>query len=300
MGNPDVKPAKVAVDSEFLNKLGRLKIETRKILAGVMKGDKRSRAYGTSVEFADYRDYHRGDDLRYLDWNIYARLERFFLKLFHEEEDLTVHILVDVSLSMETGEPNKSTYARKLAACLSYIALSNLDRISVTSFADGIQKGTQLLRGKGHFGIVVEMLNSVVSESSTDFEASVKEFNLRQRSKGLVFVISDFLDPVKLKDGLKRLAYRKHDIVLIQVLDKNEIDPELRGDWALTDIETGEIIEVSISPRLLSDYKRKMVAYLKDLKSFASKMHAGYVLVTTDIDVEDFILKELAFAGYVR
>jgi uncharacterized protein (DUF58 family) len=290
----------VALDPDFLRRLARLKLETRMILGGVMKGEKRSKKYGTSVEFADYRDYHRGDDLRYLDWNIYARLERFFLKLFHEEEDLTVHVLVDLSASMSTGEPKKAVYAKQLAAALSYIALTNLDRLSVTTFSSDVGPGTQLLRGRSHLTTVLDLLNNTEVGNRTDFDTSFRTFTLRHRARGLVFVVSDFLDPVHLKDGIKRLAYNKHDILLLQALDRGEVDPDLRGDWALTDSETGEVVEVSVSPRVLADYKRRMVAYLEDLRTFAGRLGIGYVLATTDVAVEDFVLKELVLSGFVR
>jgi len=270
------------------------------ILGGVMKGEKRSRKYGTSVEFADYRDYHRGDDLRYLDWNIYARLERFFLKLFHEEEDMSVYVLVDVSASMATGEQSKLLYAKQLAVALSYIALSNMDRLSVDTFSSNMGSGTQPLRGRGHLATVLDAVNTATEGDTTDLDAAMRQFTLRHRARGLVFLISDFLDPVHVQDGIKRLASRKHDILLVQVLTRGELDPDVRGDWALTDSETGEVVEVSVSPRLLGDYKRRMLAYLEDLRSFARKLGVGYVLATTDVPVEDFILKELVLTGFVR
>jgi len=291
---------KVALEPEFMNRLARLKLETRMILGGVMKGEKRSKKYGTSVEFADYRDYHRGDDLRYLDWNIYARLERFFLKLFHEEEDLTVYVLVDLSASMTAGDPSKIYHAKQLAAALAYISLSNLDRLSVTTFSENVGKSTQLMRGRGHLRKIIDLLNEVPNGETTNFDASMRTFTLRHRARGLVFVISDFLDPVHVKDGIKRLMHNKNDVLLLQVLDKTEIEPDLRGDWALTDSESGEVVEVSVSPKLLADYKRKMVTYLEDLRGFARRLGVGYVLTTTDIPMEDFILKELVLTGLVR
>ncbi|HDS31010.1 MAG TPA: DUF58 domain-containing protein [Firmicutes bacterium] len=291
---------KVLLEPEFIRRLSKLKAETRMILGGVMKGEKRSRKYGTSVEFADYRDYHLGDDLRYLDWNIYARLERFFLKLFHEEEDLTVHILLDLSASMGTGDPPKSHYAKMLALALSYISLSNLDRLSLTTFSSELGPGTRLLRGRSHLQTVTDLLNRVVTSDKTDFDSSCRSFTIRHRSKGLVFVISDFLDPLHLTEGIKRLSYNKHDILLVQVLDKNEIEPELRGDWALTDSETGDIVEVSVSPRLIADYKYRMIQYLEDLRKFARRLGLGYILTTTDVPIEHFILKELVLTGAVR
>ena len=298
ISTPDKK--NITLEPEFLRRLARLKIETRKILGGVMKGEKRSRKYGTSVEFADYRDYHSGDDLRYLDWNIYARLERFFLKLFQEEEDLTVHVLVDMSASMQAGDPPKSIYARKLAAALAYIGLTNLDRVSVTTFRNDIKDGTQLLRGRAHLATILDLLNKVETGEKTDFLQSMKSFTLRHRSSGLVFLISDFLDPVNVKEGIKRLKYNNNDILLLHVLDRTELEPDLRGDWALTDSETGEVVEVSVSPKLITDYKRRMVEYLDDLRNFARKLGLGYVLTTTDIAPEDFILKELVVTGFVK
>lgn len=291
---------KVALDAEFIGRLARLKLETRMILGGVMKGEKRSRKHGTSVEFADYKEYHLGDDLRYLDWNIYARLDRFFLKLFQEEEDLTVYILLDMSQSMTAGDPPKSSYARKLAAALSYVALTNLDRVGITTFSSNLGKSTQLLRGRGRLSTVVDLLNEIEPGEKTDFEKSFRTFNLRNRSKGLVFLISDFLDPLHLEAGLKRLAYGKHDILLMQILDRAEIEPDLRGDWALTDSETGEVVEVSVSPRLIADYQRRVTAYLGDLRALARKLGLGYVMTSTDVPVEDFILKQLVWTGFVK
>jgi len=291
---------KVTLEPEFLNRLARLKLETRMILGGVMKGEKRSKKYGSSVEFADYRDYHRGDDLRYLDWNIYARLERFFLKLFHEEEDLTVHVLVDLSASMTAGDPSKILYAKQLAAALAYISLSNLDRLSVSTFSDKIGKSTQLVRGRGHLATIINLLNETPAGEATNFDIALRSFSLRHRARGLVFVISDFLDPLHAKEGIKRLMHHKHDVLLLHVLDKTEIEPDLRGDWALTDCETGDVVEVSVSPRLLADYKRRMISYLDDLRSFARRLGIGYVLTTTDNPIEDFILKELVLTGLVR
>ncbi|MFH1676176.1 MAG: DUF58 domain-containing protein, partial [bacterium] len=244
-------------------------------------------------------DYHRGDDLRYLDWNIYARLERFFLKLFQEEEDLTVYVLLDSSASMKTGDPEKSHYSKTITAALSYIALSNFDRLSVTSFASELGAGTQFLRGRNHLATVIDFLNEIKPGEKTDFDKMCRKFTIRNRSKGLVFVISDFLDFIHLKEGIKRLKFNKHDVLLIQVLDREEIDPQLRGDWALTDSETGEVVEISVSPRAINDYRKKMVAYLEDLKSFASRLGIGYVLTTTDTPVEDFILRELVGTGFV-
>jgi uncharacterized protein (DUF58 family) len=295
---PDTQ--KVSLDPEFLRKLSRLKVETRMVLGGVMKGEKRSKKFGTSVEFADYRDYHLGDDLRYLDWNIYARLERFFLKLFQEEEDLTVHILLDLSASMGTGEPKKSYHAKMLALALSYIALSNLDRLSVTTFSSNLGPGTQLLRGRSHLQTVADLLNSVSAGGKTNFDQACRSFAIRHRSKGLMFVLSDFIDPLNLTEGIKRLAYNKHDIVLLQVLDQNEVNPDLRGDWALTDSETGDIVEVSVSPRLITDFKRRMIVYLDDLRTFARRLGIGHILTTTNIPVEDFILKELVLTRAVK
>lgn len=300
MGIPAGEKSDVILSPEFLRRLARLKLETRTILGGVMKGEKRSRRYGTSVEFADYRDYHRGDDLRYLDWNIYARLERFFLKLFHEEEDLTVHILLDQSASMATGNPSKLLHARQLAAALAYIALTNHDRMAVTPFSDILGKGTRFLRGRAHIATVLSHINGLETGSRTNFAESMKEFTLRYRQKGLVFVISDFFDPVNLEAGLKRLSNSGHELMLIQVLDKTELEPDIRGDWALTDNETGDVVEVSVSPKLIADYKRRILGYLNELKDTSRKIGAGYIVTTTGTPVEEFILKELVHGSCVR
>jgi len=241
-----------------------------------------------------------GEDLRYVDWNIYARLERFFLKLFHEEEDLTVYVLVDLSASMSAGEPSKSFYAKRLAVALAYIALNNLDRVNVVTFSSGVGKGTQLLRGRGQLVRVVELLEGAETGGVTNFGESAKEFAIRYQAKGLVFVVSDFIDPLHVEEGVKRLVYGGHDVVLIQVLDRGEVEPSIRGDWALVDSESGEVVEVSVGPQLIGEYKRRFNAYLGALRNLARKVGAGYVVALTDIPIEDFLLKELVWTGVVK
>lgn len=291
----------LSIDADFMRRLERLKIETRMILGGKMKGDKQSRKHGASVEFADYRDYHQGDDLRYLDWNIYARLNRFFLKLFHEEEDLNVYIFIDTSASMAAGEPPKILFAKQLALALSYICLSNLDRLYIYTFSSELSSTAPLpIRGKSSFPVVLNIMNNARAGGTTDFAKVMKEFSVRHQLRGLAFIISDLIDPVNLEEGLKRISFSGHDLLLIHILDKNEIEPSIRGDWALIDSESNEKVEVSISPRLILDYKRRLRAYIDAIKVKAKKLNAGYIFTSTEVSIEDFLLKELVRTDFLK
>src|SRR3984957_20080224 len=153
--------AKLLLDPAFMARLDQLDVMSRKLLAGKMKGERRSKRRGQSVEFADYRNYVIGDDLRFIDWNIYARLDRLFLKLFLEEEDLSLYVLVDVSKSCDFGEPNKAFYLKKVAAALGYIGLVNYNRVSICGMADGIVAETGAMRGRKRVAQMIEFISKL-------------------------------------------------------------------------------------------------------------------------------------------
>ena len=251
-------------DAEFMRKLERLSLVSRKIKQGRLKGERRSTKRGQSVEFADYRTYSHGDDLRRVDWNAYARMERLFIKLYQEEEDLTVHILLDASRSMDWGDPaditlsapvapvdapepeslrlpnaggqgnrsthdqNKLVYARRTAAALGYIALANLDRLSVTAFSKaGLQRFTAV-RGKGHAVGLLRFVAGVQAEGETDLDLSLKQYAAQAKYPGLLFVLSDCLVEGGGTQGLAALQAAGHEIHLIHILAPAEVHPERR------------------------------------------------------------------------
>jgi uncharacterized protein (DUF58 family) len=280
------------LDPEFLRKLDYLSVVAKRVFAGRLKGDKRSKKRGVSVEFADFRNYAEGDDPRYIDWNTYARLERLFLKLFVEEEDLYVHILIDTSQSMSFGEPSKLDYARKVAAALGYIALTSYDRILIASFADRLAAHPRSLRGRDGVFQLFQYLRSLSCDGGSNIRGAFADYAARTHRTGVVFVISDFLSS-DWEEGLKKLIYRQFQTAVIHLLAADEVTPELVGDLRLIDSETQEAREVSMSMRLASDYKQTVDGFLADVRAACHRYGADYVFTTTDRPFEDLILHTL-------
>jgi uncharacterized protein (DUF58 family) len=266
---------------------------------GQLKGEKRSPRRGTSLEFADYRDYTPGDDLRRVDWNTYARLERLFLKLFMEEEDLHVYLLVDCSRSMGFGDPSKLLYAQRVAAALGYVGLTGEDRVGAALFADRPRALFPPTRGRGQVMPFFRFLESVPAGGETAFGASLREYALRTRRPGVAVVISDGFG-ADLEDGLKTLLYRRFQVTLLHVLAPEEIDPPLVGDLKLIDAESGEAREITMSAGLLRDYRRAVDAFCGGLQSFCRRYGADYLRATTDTPFEDLILTALRRSGLVK
>lgn len=284
--------AATLLDPDFLKKLQTLSLVSKKIFSGQMKGEKRSTKHGSSVEFADFRNYTHGDDLRYVDWNTYARLDKLFIKLFTEEEDLHVYILVDSSESMGFGDPVKLDYARRIAAALGYIGLTNFDRVGLGSFSSGLKSYLPPVRGKAQVFQLFDYLAELTPEGRTDSARALRDYAQRHTRKGIVVVISDFLDP-NYQAGLKALVYRKFQVCAIQILDKAELNPEYVGDLKLVDSETGEMREISISQGLLNSYRRTVDTYRRQMQDFCMKYGIDYLHTSTEMPFEDLVLKYL-------
>ena len=246
------------------------------------------------LEFLDYRTYHPGDDFRYIDWNVYGRLDKLFLKIFRAEEDLTFHILLDMSHSMNFGNPKKAIYAKKIAASLGYIGLANLDHVGITSFSDSIGPSLAPVRGKNHYLPLLRYLLSIQPEGRTDFNACCQKYASTCKRPGVAIIISDLLDPKGFKDGLDALRYRKFDISLIQVLDRNEKYPVLDGYLMLREMETGETKMLTIDGSLLDSYRERFRQFLNRTMEFCHHNRIDYFQPDTGVPFEDFIL------GYLR
>jgi uncharacterized protein (DUF58 family) len=291
--------AEAILDPTFLKKLERLSLVTRRPFAGQMKGEKRSVKRGTSVEFADYREYILGDDLRYVDWNMAARLDKLFVKLFIEEEDLYLALLIDTSKSMDFGNPKKLHYAARVAAALGYIGLSNYDRVSITAFAGGIGDSLPTKRGKAGVLPFFRFLNQLKASGETSFASAMKGFSSRAKSKGVAIVLSDFLDP-QWPEGLRSLLARGYQVALIHTLDEEEILPTLLGDLRIIDSESGESKEMSVNPALLGRYTAALDQFCDDLETFANRYGMDYLRTSTSMPFEDVILKYLRQGGLIK
>src|SRR5215471_2658425 len=229
--------AAALLDPKFLAQLEQLELVSRKIFLGRMKGERRSKRKGQSVEFADYRNYTVGDDLRFLDWNLYARLDRLFLRLFMEEEDLHFYLLLDNSLSMSFGEPTKLHYARQVAAALAFIGLVNMDRVVIEVFNDRLTQSLPAARGRRSLWRVFDFLQKVEPAGPSDLRRALRTFSLKCSGKGIVVLLSDFMDKGGYEDALRYLVARQLDIYVIHILSQEEIEPEVVGNLRLTDIE---------------------------------------------------------------
>ena len=288
------------LDPDFTAKLDRLELISRKIFAGKMRGERRSKRRGESVEFADYRNYVVGDDLRFLDWNIYARFGSLFLKLFLQEEDLLVTVLLDVSKSMDWGSPNKSHYARQIAAAIAYIGLSNFDRVNLYTYANGVTDSRTGLRGRHVMFKAIEFLQNAQCHGSSNFAAAAKQFAIRQPQRGIVLVLSDFFEKDGYEQGLRYLIGRKYDLYIVQILSPEEVEPTLVGDLELTDIEDDDTAEVTISRALVNRYKQNLAAYCGELREFCTRRGADYFFTTTEVPFDQVVLSYFRKRGLIR
>jgi uncharacterized protein (DUF58 family) len=291
--------AEPILDPPFLKKLERLSLVARRPFAGQMKGEKRSVKRGTSVEFADYREYLLGDDLRYVDWNMAARLEKLFVKLFIEEEDLYLALLIDSSKSMDFGNPKKLHYAARVAAALGYIGLANYDRVSVAAFSNNLLDALRAQRGKAGVTPFFATLNRLEAEGETSFATALKTFAVRAKHRGVAVVLSDFFDP-HWADGLRSLLARGYQVALIHILDEEEIAPTLVGDLRIIDSETGEAKEMSVNPALIDRYKAAVETFCNEIETFARRYGLDYLRASTSQPFEDIILKYLRQGGLVK
>jgi uncharacterized protein (DUF58 family) len=285
------------LDPAFMARLDQLDIVSRKLLTGKLKGERRSKRRGQSVEFADYRNYVVGDDLRFIDWNIYARLDRLFLKLFLEEEDLALYILVDVSKSCDYGEPHKMLYLKKVAAALGYIGLVNYNRVHVAAMSSSVVAETGALRGRQRVAQLIDFVSKLEPAGPSYLAAACKRFALAHRQKGVCVVLSDFFDKGGYEDGLRYVAGGKYDLFCVQVLSPQEIDPKLQGDLKLKDMEDGDIAEVSITQPLLKQYKNNLNAYCLALKDYVTRRGGTYLFTSTAVPFETLVLNYLRERG---
>lgn len=284
----------------FLRQLDALALGSRRLFSGSSRGEKRSKKRGASVEFADFRAYNAGDDLRRIDWNAYGRFEKLFLKQFLEEEDLDITLLLDASLSMDFGEPKKLLLAQQIAAALGYIGLMGFDRVSAATFGENVRARFPPSRGRGAPPRLFNFLETQIASGQSDLSASMKSAAMQARRGGIAVVLSDFLLPEGYETGLKTLAARGFDVTAIQVLDRYELAPILVGDLKLIDAENRSAREVTVSENLRRTYQRNIDAHCAELQTFCRRLGMNYVLVSNDVPVETAILRLLRGSGLVR
>ncbi|MBE7471693.1 MAG: DUF58 domain-containing protein [Anaerolineae bacterium] len=315
---PTFQPSNTLFPSSFLRRLETLTLIARQAQRGQWQGERRSPKRGQSVEFADYRNYVPGDDFRLVDWNAYARLERFFLKLFVEEQDLTVHLLVDTSRSMDwppeaAGQPgHKFTYACRAAAALGYIALASLDRVTVSTVGGSPETPPFLPhRGRQQAFALFDYLGSLSATGSTNLAHALSRYAAHARHPGPLLIFSDLFDSSSqpsnpptfqpsFASSLTPLLSRRFEISLIHLLSPDEVDPPLTGDLRLLDVETGHTVEITADYESLARYKAGLASWQTEIREWCGKRNIAYVPVTTDTPFEEFIFAFLRQRGILK
>lgn len=286
-------------DSEFMKKLEYLSLVSRRVFRGQLLAQKRTKQMGGGIEFADHREYIAGDDLRYLDWNIYARHGDLLLKRFQEEQDLHVYLFVDCSRSMAFGDPlAKFDFARQVCAALAYIALADLDRISVVAFSEKIIEVLPLMRGKNNVLSLLRFLEKLeTTGGDTDLATVASNFLVRTQRTGLAIVISDFFDRRGFQQGIDLLRHRNYEPHLIQIHDPRDAQPEFLGDVELEDMESGELKKLTITERKLRQYREIYSEFMESILKYARTYGLGCTRTSTEVPFDELILKMMRMAG---
>jgi uncharacterized protein (DUF58 family) len=294
---------------ELLRRLEQFQLLAARRAKSSAKGERRSRARGQSVEFADYRNYVHGDDFRYLDWNLYGRLERLFLKLYEEERELPVRIFLDASESMTFGEPRKFDFARQVAAAIGYVALSGFDRVSVIPFPDrandaNMDPGARIaelaargalrsVRGKRSAIQFFQNLSKLTAGGAANLNEALRRGALEARQAGVAVVLGDFLDPAGYESGLNALVGRGFQVDLVQILAPDELSPATFGDLRLVESESGAAQEVTFGRFRLKAYRQTVQNFMQRLREFCQARGINFFTASSNTDLQELLLKQL-------
>lgn len=287
------------LEPALMARLDRLALSARKVQLGVAKGERKSKRKGVSTDFADYRDYVQGDDLRHVDWNLYGRLDSLHLKVYQDQEDLTLTLLLDASESMLFGAPTKFEFARKLAVALGYVALARYDRVVVEAFSDGAHQRLEPCRGRAAVRKFFAFMEGLQARGGTQLDAACRALAARQPKKGVTMIISDFFDESGFEGPLRQLT-QCGEVYAIQVLAPEELDPRLSGDLKLIDAETGGFAEISVTGALLDAYQQRREEFTGAIRQYCNARGMGHFLVSSATPVDSFVLDTLRRGGVLR
>ena len=281
-------------DEEFLKQLELLQVIARRLFSGRQRSERKTRKVGSGLEFADHREYSPGDDIRYMDWTVWGRLRHALIRLFEEDEDLPIRVVIDTSESMMTSDGRKLRYAMQIGAALAYVGLANLDRVGLTLAGKKSHSTLPAVRGKGRIFRVFQFLRTATPGGPTDLRATCSRVAAESTQPGLTVVLSDFYDLEGAFEGLNMLRFRKHEPVAIQVIDPDEADPRrlaLRGDVRLHDIEGSVDRDVTLSPATLTAYAEAHERFCSQLQSSCRSRGIYYVRAETDVPFDDLVLR---------
>ncbi|MFZ4816268.1 MAG: DUF58 domain-containing protein [Phototrophicaceae bacterium] len=294
------------LDSRTRRKLEQVMLMANRVRAGVSTGERRSSRRGSSIEFADYRNYVQGDDLRRLDWKLYARAEKPYIKIYEDEEDLTVHLFLDVSASMDfppaeaAPDSNKFTYGRRLISGLATIALSGTDRLSLTAVSGNSLHTFGPYRGRAYLPRMFAFISALQANGGLDLNSALQTYARKERRPGLVIIVSDLFIPNGITSGLNELVGRGYEVALIHTLAPEELDPPLAGDLRLVDVETGRAQEVTIDAAMRQLYLQRLQHWQSELRLECQRRNVHYLPVSTDTPFEKIILSEMRRLRLVR
>jgi uncharacterized protein (DUF58 family) len=286
----------------FVRLLESVTLAGRRVPAGRAAGQWRSRAAGSSVEFSDYRTYAPGDEFRRIDWNAYARLERLFVRLYRAEEDLSLAVVLDTSASMGWGRPSKGRLAAQLAGALAFIALQSGDRVEVVTCQEAsIAQTLRNLRGEPATWSAWRMLEALEFGGATDLNGALSGYARQLTAAGLTVLISDLFSPTGYQQGIDALLGRRQDVLLIQLLSPDEMQPpaDLIGEWRLVDTEPGAPVEASITPGVLRAYRRLLKTFTDEAADFCRRRGITYIQLRSDVKIADVVLRTFRRAGVV-
>src|SRR6185437_9959131 len=296
---------------ELLRRLEQFQLLAQRRAKSSAKGERRSKARGQSVEFADYRNYVSGDDFRYLDWNLYGRLDRLFLKLYEEERELPVTVFLDASESMTFGEPRKFDFARQVAAAVGYVALCGFDRVSVVIFPDvtsepatdaerraqsselAARGALRAVRGRRSALEFFQNINQLTARGATSFNEALRRGALQARQAGVAVVLSDFLDPAGYEAGLTALVGRGFQVNAVQILAPEELSPSTFGDLRLVDAETGQMQEVTFGRYRMNSYQQMVQNFCQKLREHCQARGINFFMASSNTALEYLLLKQL-------
>jgi len=292
-------------DADFLKKLERLRLIAKRLDWAGAKGEHAAARKGYSLEFSDYRRYQRGDDLRYVDWNIYRRLDRLVLKVFTAEEEMNIYLLIDTSASMAStastaeGESVKIGYAKKVAAALGYIGLRNLDRVGGAGFSSSLQAPLKLGRGRTQILRLFGFLNRLSCGGPTDLRGAIHRFTTLFPHPGLAVIVSDLFDPAGWRAAVEELARKKYQVLIIHILDEDELQPGILGDVALVDAEGSRERRLFVDAELARRFQEELASYFRDIEAACASLRVDYLRTTTRVPFDEFVLKSLRQASSV-
>ena len=291
------------LNDEFFSRLETLALELRADLAGFFGGKHLVKTYGQTVEFADYREYMLGDDIRRIDWNLYSRFEKFFIKMFTDERQMHTQVFLDCSASMGKDNPTKSAYAVGVAAALGYLSVHNMDKVSYKlMMGNKAEDPFGTIVGKRAFFNAISRLDNQVFDGESDMKSAIINTPNPGNNDGLTVIISDFFTESDWKSAIDFLCYKKRQVLLVQVLTPEEVNPYYTGRVNLIDSESVDIsddknMKINVDRAFLNAYSQAMLEHTNDLKHFCNSRGASFVTVCTDEPIERALFKELMKVG---